>query len=147
MAKMAKSGAAAQANGKSALACACERAAASNLKVVGRGSRLSDAALVWVVSSQSEPGKRHLVVSVGGRLLCDCQGFLECGGVCIHGGVVFLDMEAEACAFAALMANRLTARRLGGRAVHPRTVTAPAAPGATAPLHRENAPISLFKTS
>ncbi len=149
MAKRVAAKSAAQVNGQTALERACQRAAASGWPIVGRGWRVTDGALALAVPSQSEPGKRHMVVLVGAHLECDCKGYVDYALTCIHCGVVANEMAAEAQAFAARQAEARrteTAKRAASKPT-PIVPTRSDADRASAPLARSNAPFSLFKAS
>jgi hypothetical protein len=122
----------AKVNGKNALERACQRAQAAGLVVVGRGFRKRDYALVWMVPSQSEANRWHMVTEIEGQLECDCHAG-QYGRLCIHRAVVYLDLTAEAQTFAARRQAQAQAE----------TPTDDARD--TAPLYRSNAPFSLFK--
>jgi hypothetical protein len=51
---------------------AIDRAGRLRLEVVGHGHRKADNARIYCVPSASEPGRWHIVVRQGSRLVCDC---------------------------------------------------------------------------
>jgi len=69
------------------------RAERDGITILARGTRKSDGARVWGVTSKSKHDHRlHQVVQVGGRLLCDCPSRV----ICKHRGLVHADLVAEA---------------------------------------------------
>jgi hypothetical protein len=68
------------------------RAQRDGITILARGTRKSDGARVWGVTSKSTHDHRlHQVVQVGGRLLCDCPSRV----ICKHRGLVHADLVAE----------------------------------------------------
>ena len=77
---------------RSELDRAIERAQRDGIVILARGTRKSDGARIWGVSSKSSHDYRlHQVVQVGGRLLCDCPSRV----ICKHRGLVHADLVAE----------------------------------------------------
>ncbi len=136
---MAKRVAAAKVSGQTAIERAQARATAAGLPIVGRGWRVADGALTWAVPSQSEPGKVHYVVLVNDTLLCGCKGCAPAGRVCIHCGRVYNELASEAKAFADAQ------RQQAASATTASPVAPTPHPGATAPLHRDNSPVSIWR--
>ncbi len=132
----------AKVNGQTAIERAQARATAAGLPIIGRGWRVSDGALAWAVPSQSEPGKRHMVVLVGDTLLCGCKGSAN-GRVCIHQGVVYNELAAEARAWQAAQRTQtaIQAAAKPSPAITPRSD----ADRASAPLARDNRPFSIWR--
>jgi hypothetical protein len=129
---------------KNAFERAIERARQSGLIVAGRGFRKGDFALVWMVPSQSEANRWHTVTQIEGQLECDCHAG-QYGRMCLHRAVVFLDLSAEAQAFAARRQAQAEAETGVSASIgSARTLTADEQ-RATAPLARSNAPFSIFK--
>lgn len=76
---------------------AIERASAHHLHIAGVGTRNSDGATVYAVSSGSVEGLYHLVAVEGGRLVCSCKAGQR-GLICQHRGLVYRTLceQAEA---------------------------------------------------
>lgn len=118
-----------------ALARALQRAHARGLAVVGKGTCKDGGAPVYAVTSSSQPGRWHLVMVVGLRLVCDCQAGHR-GLMCQHRALVRERITAERARIAA---------RTAQAAVSHGTRSAPAHPGDTALMRRSNRPFSLLK--
>jgi hypothetical protein len=70
---------------RSELEQAIIRAQRDGIVILARGTRKSDGARVWGVTSKSTHDYRlHQVVEVGGRLICDCPSRV----ICKHRGLV-----------------------------------------------------------
>ena len=141
---------------------AIDRACKAGLEVVAKGYRKADGAKIYAVPSQSEANRWHIVTLLGNRLLCDCQSRV----VCAHRGAVHMELVVEADrrqqlaedVEAALRDEReATSRRLLDDAAR-RLETVERSLDAweqereqarekreTAPLYRDNRPISIFK--
>jgi hypothetical protein len=80
---------------RSELDRAIERAMRDGIVILARGTRKSDGARVWGVSSKSTHDYRlHQVVQVGGRLLCDCSASRG-SVICKHRGLVHVALVEE----------------------------------------------------
>jgi hypothetical protein len=102
-----------------AIARALHRAHARGLLVTGKGSRKSDGALVYAVTSSSQPGRWHLVAVMGSRLACDCQAGKR-GLVCQHRALVHERILAERAALRATTPAIAALRaHFGGRSQAP----------------------------
>ena len=121
-----------------ALARALHRAHARGLAVTGKGSRKSDGATVYTVTSSSDPARWHLVAVMGVRLSCDCQAGRR-GLICQHRALVHERIEAERTA-AQVVASAVAATS-AGRASR----GTPAHPGDTALMRRSNRPFSIWR--
>lgn len=76
---------------RAALDAALARAERDGIAVVGQGTRKSDGARVFAVSSASQPGRWYLVVIEAGRLHCDCPA----RSYCKHRAAVHARLIAE----------------------------------------------------
>ncbi len=77
---------------RSELDRAIERAQRDGIVILARGTRKSDGARIWgVTSKSSHDHKLHQVAQVGQKLLCDCPARV----ICKHLGLVHLDLAAE----------------------------------------------------
>lgn len=123
-----------------ALARALHRAHARGLAVTGKGSRKSDGATVYTVTSSSDPARWHLVAVMGSRLVCDCQAGRR-GLVCQHRALVHERILAERVALQAITPAVAAIR--AGRSASRGTVAA-SHPGDTAILRRSNRPFSIL---
>jgi hypothetical protein len=120
---------------------AVERAAKRGVEVCGRGTRKSDGAPVYAVTSGSEANRWHLVVVEAGRLVCDCRACVYC----CHRAAVHERMVADrAAAQMAIVAAAVKVAQ-GATKVAQRVPVRTDADRATAPLARDNRPFSLFK--
>ncbi|MBF6591629.1 MAG: hypothetical protein IVW57_14045 [Ktedonobacterales bacterium] len=106
-------------NGQEALELerAMARAAKEGTRIIGRGTRKSDGARVFVVSSSRDQFRGYIVVVHASHLACECPS----RKVCKHRALVHLALKKE---------------RDAAQAAKDRD---------TAPLYRSNAPFSLFK--
>jgi hypothetical protein len=77
---------------RSELDQAIERATAAGLEIIGRGHLKAHNERVFLVPSQSQPARAHLVVLQGRRLVCDCQARV----LCVHKAVVHMALIVEA---------------------------------------------------
>src|SRR5258707_4917354 len=69
------------------------RAQRDGITILARGTRKSDGARIWGVTSKSTHDHRlHQVVEVGGRVLCDCPSPV----ICKHFGLVHAALVREA---------------------------------------------------
>jgi hypothetical protein len=110
--------------------------------VIGTGV-LASGASFYLVSSQSEPGRSHVVEQQPTRLICDCKGFAY-RGKCAHVSAVVAHKQR-------LQAEHAEAEDRVSR-VAPATPKAPAMayrqsshPGDTALPRRNNEPFSLMR--
>jgi translation elongation factor EF-Ts len=67
------------------------RAEKSGVHITGKGSRKSDGATIYTVSSKSQPNTWHLVTVAGAHLICDCPART----LCMHRAVVYVRLLAE----------------------------------------------------
>jgi hypothetical protein len=77
---------------RSELDRAIERAMAAGLEIIGRGHLKASNERVFLVPSQSQPTRAHLVVLHGHRLVCDCAARV----LCVHKAVVHMALIVEA---------------------------------------------------
>ena len=117
---------------RAALDAALARAERDGIRVMGQGTRKSDGARVFAVSSASQPGRWHLVVIEAGRLHCDCPA----RSYCKHRAVVHARLSAEHEA-SQREAERQHAKRLAA-AERERARDA-------AILYRNNRPFSIWR--
>lgn len=106
---------------------AIARAQKYGLVILARGTRKSDGARVWGVTSHSRPGYHlHQVVQIGQRLECDCAARVYCS----HKAVVHLDLAAEHAAVKAaqVIEARSEARMDATDAILERLMREPAQP-------------------
>ena len=83
---------------RSELDRAIERAQRDGIVILARGTRKSDGARIWGVTSRtSHDHQLHQVVEVEHRLICDCPSRV----ICKHRGLVHLDLAAEHAAIKA----------------------------------------------
>ncbi len=74
---------------------ALARAARDGIQVTGQGTRKSDGARIFTVSSASQPGRWYLVVIEAGRLHCDCPAQSYCKHrAAVHARLI-AELEAE----------------------------------------------------
>lgn len=71
---------------------AIERATAAGLIVLAQGRFKADNRRFWLVPSQSEPERTHVVLQFGRRLVCDCKATV----LCAHKGAVHMHLVVEA---------------------------------------------------
>ena len=91
---------------RSELDRAIERAQRDGIVILARGTRKSDGARIWGVTSKtSHDHQLHQVVEVEHRLICDCPSRV----ICKHRGLVHLDLAGE---HAALKAAEVAEARL-----------------------------------
>ena len=83
---------------RSELDRAIERVQRDGITILARGTRKSDGARVWGVTSKSTHDfKLHQVVQVRQTLICDCPSRV----ICKHRGLVHLDLAGELAALKA----------------------------------------------
>lgn len=119
-------------------AAALARAEAEGVVVYGKGTRKSDGATVYGVTSATEANRVYLVTVLPGRLACACQA----RGMCKHRAAarkrIMAEMEETASAAATARAAQSALAAAAARRVYE-------AQRATAPLHRDNAPVSMWR--
>ena len=101
---------------------AMNRALEQRIELAGQGTRKSDGATVYAVTSGTEAGLFHLVAVEDGRLICSCKAGQR-GRICKHRAVVHDHLKTQAEA----------------------TRQAQARDRETAPIHYRNRAISPFR--
>lgn len=76
---------------KTELEKAIERAHRRGIIILARGTRKSDGARVFGVTSQRDPNYLHVVVVLSGRLACDCPARV----ICTHRAIVYEALTVE----------------------------------------------------
>jgi hypothetical protein len=129
---------------RSELDAAIERASVAGLEIIGRGRLKANNARVFLVPSQSQPGRAHCVVLVPHtrRLVCDCAARV----LCVHKAVVHMALIVEAAkheAAAAEIAEQLEIEQRDREEAEQQTERARKREAAI--LVHSNAPFSVWK--
>ena len=131
---------------------AIERATDHAIIVIAQGRMKQDNSRFYLTNSHSTPGGVHVVRQYGQRLSCDCAASQH-GKICSHRAATYMHLQvaaarrqAQADAIEqALEAETAIATPATDTAIKAATKTTTQPVGWTAPMVRDNRPLSIWK--